>query len=225
MSERGWERWEAYFDPDTYDPETRTGVMRNKLGLTDPIRLRAAEYLQSGLRQVQLDTDAAHVPQTYDLEHLRAIHRHLLGGVYEWAGELRDVRMVAAQGEPEFVKPNTGQIERIADHVHEFVAGQQWGSMTRERFVSSTATVYAYLNHAHPFREGNGRAMRQYLRDIARVSPFKIDFTSLEPSAWDSASSRTRQPGPDGNVHIDPRPLMPLLSSVTTRRDQGRPRP
>ena len=72
-------------DPYTY-PDS--AVLRNKLGFVDAAQLDRME-----LRLVtQRATDGIPIGR-FDLDHLRAIHRHLFQDVYEWAGETRTVEI------------------------------------------------------------------------------------------------------------------------------------
>ena len=57
-------------DDPFLDP--RTGVFRNRLGLTDRAGLAAAEKTMTGLRIEQLKR--RRLPGQYDLDHLRAFH-------------------------------------------------------------------------------------------------------------------------------------------------------
>ena len=36
-----------------------------------------------------LDLEHVSFDKTFDLQHLKAIHKHIFQGVYEWAGQLR----------------------------------------------------------------------------------------------------------------------------------------
>jgi fido (protein-threonine AMPylation protein) len=74
--------------PDPYlDPAS--GVLHNRLGITDAGELAQAEAALSASRIV--DLERRRLPGRYDLAHLRAFHRLILGDVYDWAGELRTV--------------------------------------------------------------------------------------------------------------------------------------
>ena len=44
------------------------------------------------------------------------------------------------------------------------------------------------VNHVHPFREGNGRAQLQYLKQLAAGAGHAIDLTRIDPAAWLDAS-------------------------------------
>ncbi|WP_088370424.1 Fic family protein [endosymbiont 'TC1' of Trimyema compressum] len=39
--------------------------------------------------------------------------------------------------------------------------------MDKPEFIKKLASLVLDLNHIHPFREGNGRALRELIREIA----------------------------------------------------------
>ena len=72
-------------DPYVY-PGTR--ILRNRLGIVEPIKLDRAE------RRLVVARIKQDVPKgNFDLTHLCAIHRHLFQDIYEWAGEIRTVEI------------------------------------------------------------------------------------------------------------------------------------
>lgn len=71
------------------DPST--GILRNLVGAQTWGELRRREDVRVEARVIELLTRP--VPQTFDLDHLQALHRHLFQDVYPWAGELRTVDM------------------------------------------------------------------------------------------------------------------------------------
>jgi cell filamentation protein len=73
---------DPYLDPVS-------GVMRNLLGIADPGELGRVEAALSASRLV--DLERRRLPGSYDVDHLRAFHRYILGDIYDWAGELRTV--------------------------------------------------------------------------------------------------------------------------------------
>lgn len=75
-----------YSDNDPYlDPAT--GVLKNRLRITDEATLEKTEADIVAARSYELSK--APLKGNFDLAHLKAVHRHLFGDVYEWAGELR----------------------------------------------------------------------------------------------------------------------------------------
>jgi cell filamentation protein len=64
---------DPYLDP-------RSGVFRNRLGLTDRAELAVAEQQYSATRANQLER--RRLPGRYDLDHLRAFHWTIFQDVY-----------------------------------------------------------------------------------------------------------------------------------------------
>ncbi|CAN5216090.1 hypothetical protein BH10PSE6_BH10PSE6_13880 [soil metagenome] len=72
-------------DPYLY-PETN--VLRNKLEIRDLTALDRAE------RRLVAQRIRDGTPRgNFDLDHLKAIHRHLFQDIYDWAGKLRNVEI------------------------------------------------------------------------------------------------------------------------------------
>jgi fido (protein-threonine AMPylation protein) len=53
--------------------------------------LHDAEYRLAAVRRTQIVRGLAPIAETYDAEHLKALHGWLFQDVYEWAGRVRDV--------------------------------------------------------------------------------------------------------------------------------------
>ena len=75
-------------DPYVY---SGTNVLENKLGIRNEATLRTFEYEQSNSRLQELNRKP--LDGKFDLDHLKAIHRHLFRDVSEWAGEVRTVNI------------------------------------------------------------------------------------------------------------------------------------
>ena len=73
---------DPYLDP-------ASGVLCSLLAITDAAELAQAEAALSASRLT--DLERRRLPDRYDLAHLQAFHRHILGDVYEWSGQLRTV--------------------------------------------------------------------------------------------------------------------------------------
>jgi cell filamentation protein len=72
-----------------------TSILQNRLGITDAAFLDKQERSLVVLR-ARRDIRRG----SFDLSHLRAIHRHLFQDVYDWAGELRTVEI--SKGDQQF---------------------------------------------------------------------------------------------------------------------------
>src|SRR5579863_10486867 len=73
---------DPYLDP-------ASGVLKNRLGITDGDALEQTEAALVSTRSYELSL--APLKGDFDLAHLQAIHRHLFGDVYGWAGQVRSV--------------------------------------------------------------------------------------------------------------------------------------
>lgn len=97
-----------FADPYVYPG---TDVLKNKPGLRDSEAVRRYEYEQTVSRAAELQ--ASPVAGKFDLQHLKAIHKHLFQDVYAWAGEVRTVN-IAKGGDsfasPAFVEGYTSQL-------------------------------------------------------------------------------------------------------------------
>ncbi|GAA3078751.1 fido (protein-threonine AMPylation protein) [Kribbella aluminosa] len=125
-------------------------------------------------RQRELESGEADIPRTYDARHLRAVHAYLFQDVYEWAGQTRQTELY--KGHPGGFAP-PGQVDRYLDDAAKLIESAEWASMSQREFGENAAKVYAYVNQAHPFREGNGRAAKLFMQHVAELSPYRLDST------------------------------------------------
>ena len=146
MDESEQQRWDAYFIRPHSD------VLRNKLGLRNFWKLREAEYKLRVVRQLEIAQGVVEIPRTFDAAHLRALHKHLLQDVFEWAGKFRDLPL--RKNGKGFVAHQ--ELETWLDDLGRRIRAKDWPNMSRREFVENIAAVYAEVNVAHPFREGTG---------------------------------------------------------------------
>ena len=171
-----------YSGNDHYiDPES--GILKNRLGITDEALLEAAEadFVAERSRELSETSIQGH----FDLAHLQAIHRHLFGDVYEWAGELRTVDIskgssmfahhahIASAAAPIF--------KQLAEEKH--LAGLDPGA-----FSDRAAHYLGELNALHPFREGNGRAQREFVSHLAHRTGYYVAWENVKRDEMLAAS-------------------------------------
>ncbi|MGV9214733.1 Fic/DOC family protein [Micromonospora sp. RB23] len=151
-----------------------TDCLKNKLGITDPDLLREAEFRLTSIREVQASRMI--IPGNYGLDHLQTFHRQLFGDLYEWAGQTRTV---------DISKPGARfcHWRFIDDQVSAVLGGLTADGfllgLKHEVFVETLAQYYGELNVCHPFREGNGRTIRAFLRQLAAAAGFLLDWSEL----------------------------------------------
>ena len=160
-------------DPYLYPGST---VLRNRLGITTPDRLDYSE------RELVAQRNAEGVPTgSFDLAHLRAIHRHLFQDVYAWAGELRTVE-IAKGGHQfqfrQFIETGMADVHRRLEKA-DFLRG-----LSDSAFAEAAGPIMGDVNYVHPFREGNGRAQLQYLEQLAAQAGHPLDLARIDPKRW-----------------------------------------
>ena len=143
-----------------------TGVLYNKLGLSTGAGLEAAEREITHAALILLHESP--ISPSYDLPHLREIHKRIFGDIYEWAGQIRTVAI--AKGAmfclPQYIDSSAAVIFREL-HDEDCLRG-----LDRGMFVGRLAYYLGEVNALHPFREGNGRAQRAFFGQLARDTGF-----------------------------------------------------
>jgi cell filamentation protein len=68
------------------------------------------------------------------------------------------------------------------------LADDGWLTGLRQRaFLGRLAHYYGELNARHPFREGNGRAQRAFLRQLAAAAGWRLDWSALDRAGNEAA--------------------------------------
>lgn len=91
---------------------------------------------------------------------LQQIHKYLFDGLYDFAGKIRTKNI--AKGSFRFA--NTLYLKEVLDRI------EQMPQKTYEEIIAK----YVEMNIAHPFLEGNGRAMRIWLDMMLRANLKKM---------------------------------------------------
>jgi cell filamentation protein len=76
----------------------------------------------------------------------------------------------------------------MADVHRRVVKARYFAGTSADRFAAGASVIIGDVNHVHPFREGNGRAQLQYLRQLAERAGLRLDLTRLDPILWIAAS-------------------------------------
>jgi cell filamentation protein len=165
-----------------WDDEHR--ILRNTLGITDPHELEPHIARLSYWRVAELLVTP--VKGHFDIPHLRSIHRHIFQDVFPWAGDLREVTTSRTNSfsfpPPQFLILSLETLFtnlRKEDHLKH---------LERDRFILRAAHYLGELNAIHPFREGNGRAQREFIRTLALTAGHPISWKNLTAEENNEAS-------------------------------------
>ena len=127
-------------------------------------------------------------PGNFDVDGFRAIHRHLFGRVYAWAGEFRTVRI--SKGDSTFCYPE--HIGSEIEHIFAWLAARDFlTEQSTDDFAADAAHLLATLNAIHPFREGNGRTQLSFMSLLADRAGHPLAFDRLRPEAFLAAMIRS----------------------------------
>jgi len=151
-----------------------TDVLINHAGLKDQESLSRFEDVATSFRIMELHSRG--ITGNFDFQHLTEIHRHIFQDVYPFAGKVRqeDIHKGFHFARHQFIESEGHRL------LNELVAENHLKGLDADRFAERAAHYMAELNVLHPFREGNGRTIREFIRQLAMNAGYQLDF-SLVP--------------------------------------------
>jgi cell filamentation protein len=178
--------------PGSSDPYTYPGtdVLRNFLDIYDSQQLAAFEANTTAARLIELD--ALPLAGQFDVAHLKAIHRYIFQDVYPWAGKFRTVNISKGGhlfGVAAFVEPALHEVLRKLQGEHHLKAP------AARVFAVRAGHYMGEINAIHPFRDGNGRAQREFIRELAIEAGFVIDWSRVTREQMTTASIESFKTG------------------------------
>ena len=135
-----------------------TTCLVNKLGIRDERTLAETEAAVVLGKASLLDQQP--IPGGFDFGYYKRVHQFLFCDLYDWAGQIRTIN-ISKKGTA-FVP--AVEIEPCADACFKRLAGFSGERLSHRELAEEIADFYHTVNMLHPFREGNGRAQRAFLR-------------------------------------------------------------
>ena len=155
---------EIYCYPDS-------NVLMNRMGIQNPEQLNKAEKQLTMLRILELLEHP--VKGSFDLKHLQSIHRYIFQDIYQWAGKIRKVDI--AKGN---MFCNVMFIESQAAEIFGKLKKEKYlQGLDEDTFGRRLAYYFSEINALHPFREGNGRSQREFIRSLASRNGYVVNFS------------------------------------------------
>jgi cell filamentation protein len=150
-----------YIDPDQTYTDPITGILKNLQGITDPDVLLFVESSAVTKRLQQLYDNPIEIK---DSNSLLVIHHYLFQDVYAWAGKVRTVN-IYKDGKPFFNGERFSMgFQYIDTLINDY---RNIEKLSKEALASKLSEILDNVNFLHPFREGNGRTQREFLRLLA----------------------------------------------------------
>lgn len=186
----GFGRYDVYTVVGSIYCYPDTNVLKNRFGIRDGAKLREVEADISALRHNDLLNHP--VAGRFSVSHLCRIHRCLFGDIYPFAGHFR--REDIMKGTTRFL-PHTQIKEKLTKLLRGLREEQNLNALNHAAFIDRSAYYFAELNYIHPFREGNGRSTREFMRQLFLHSGYEVDWaavptdellTAMEASVFDT---------------------------------------
>lgn len=150
-----------YLDADYIYTDPKTGLLRNLAGIGNRELLVAFESLNVAKRLEELGQNPIKIKNAKTLSH---IHKYLFQDVYAWAGVVRTVE-ISKEGKQFFP---TNRFDIAFTYIDSLIAEyRKFKPDAVERLARKLAEILDTVNLLHPFREGNGRTQREFLRILA----------------------------------------------------------
>ena len=150
-----------------------TDILKNKLNIQDEELLKEYETRIVAFKIATINSQK--LPQGYTPERLKFIHKYLFEDIFDFAGEYRQENITKDNfrfSEYEYIEEN---IERIFKSINI----SEMKKMPFSKFVETISYIMTELNVLHPFREGNGRTIRELVREICFDCGYAIDWYEI----------------------------------------------
>ncbi len=160
-----------------------SSILKNKLGIKNQEELDEAERNITALRILQLKTGELRGEPNF--KYLCKIHKHIFGDIYPWAGKIRTVDISKGN-----MFCNSQFIFENAEEIFAKLKKENYLQDYHDLEIMSERLSYylSEINALHPFREGNGRAQREFIIVLARRAGFAVDFSKISQAEMIRAS-------------------------------------
>lgn len=111
----------------------------------------------------------------FDFKHLKKIHKYLFQDIYRWAGNIRNCNIAKTD------------LFCLSNHIETY-AEEVFNNLNLKNYlieydfdvkIRELSKLFSDINALHPFREGNGRAQREFVEQLAYVNGIKLDLTTI----------------------------------------------
>ena len=150
-----------YIDPDFTYTDSKTGLLKNLQDITDPDVLL---FVESGAVTKRLQELSQRPIKIKGIDSLFEIHGYIFQDIYDWAGKKRLVE-ISKDGKQFFPTSHFDNALRYIDVL--ITDFKKIPKDNKRELAEKLAEILDNVNYLHPFREGNGRAQREFLRLLA----------------------------------------------------------
>ena len=196
-----------YIDPYFTYTDPKTGLLRNLQDITDP---EVFLFVESGAVTKRLQELCEKPLNIKGIDTLFEIHRYLFQDIYVWAGKKRTVE-ISKDGKQFFP---TSHFDNALKYIDQIIADfKKIPKDNKKLLAEKLAEILDNVNYLHPFREGNGRTQRAFLRILALEKELTLN---LNPPDNKSAYERYMK----GTIESDINTLTELIFELIDTNDK-----
>lgn len=176
-------RYDVYTTTQSIYCYLDTNVLKNKLNIRDNKLLKNAEEEITLIKQMELLRNP--IIGNFTKTHLMNIHKFIFEDIYPFAGKIRKEQI--SKADTMFYPPDliNRELEKVFSKIKE---RSMLKEKDTEKIFDNLAYVMAELNIIHPFREGNGRTIREFIRLMAKKSNYNINWGNVDKAELLDAS-------------------------------------
>lgn len=160
-----------------------SSVLINKLNIHNTKDLQYYEAKITAAKSLGLRQQG--ITGNFDKKHYLSIHCYLFEDIYPFAGKLREENI--SKGEFRFAQWEyiEQELDRLLTNLKQenFLDG-----LDKQQLAKKLAYYLSELNVLHPFREGNGRTNREFIRQLALKNGYILNLKKVNPKKTLEAS-------------------------------------
>lgn len=158
--------------------------MVNKYDILDGDMLEKLEIQKTAVKLLSLDLHPQKVKATFDIRHLKAIHKYLFGDLYDWAGEFREENFYKSERVLSGGSAEYADFKEIEPKLKKLLSEYRRVDWFSTEDIGKVVSVFLLkLWSIHPFREGNTRTCITFLWHYlkARNVNFQVELLRNNP--------------------------------------------
>lgn len=153
-----------------------SNVLKNKFNITDNDKLENIERKLVIAKLYELRQNKR--IEKFDIQHFINIHKFLFEDIYPFAGLFRTENIAKGNfsfAEWEYIE---NELRKLLSKLKE---ENYLANCEKEQLAERLAYYMSELNVLHPFREGNGRTIREFIRQLAVKNGYILDLQNIIP--------------------------------------------
>ena len=188
------------------------GTLKNRLGITNQDDLDKADRMITTRKLAKLYL--ADIKPPFDEKKLYSIHKYLFQDIYDFAGEIRGENIYKSfsfcppQNIHNMLRDTLNKANLISKSID-----------SKDKLLVFITELYSDLDVIHPFREGNGRTLREFIRQYMsyicktnKLEPCYLDFSKTSREKYISAITKA-------DASSDYSELLGIFTEILTSRE------